>query len=95
MHVGMSRPDPAPYQPARALILGGTGSIGRATARRLVRAGWRVDLVGRSPERVPADLVDAGVGFVAADRRDVHPMRAALGPEDRYLEAHPLPTRRI
>jgi NAD(P)-dependent dehydrogenase (short-subunit alcohol dehydrogenase family) len=34
----------------RALILGGTGAIGRATARRLLTAGWRVDLTGRNPD---------------------------------------------
>jgi NAD(P)-dependent dehydrogenase (short-subunit alcohol dehydrogenase family) len=34
----------------RALILGGTGAIGRATARRLLTADWRVDLTGRNPD---------------------------------------------
>lgn len=32
-----------------ALIIGGTGLIGRATARRLVTAGWDVTVTGRNP----------------------------------------------
>jgi nucleoside-diphosphate-sugar epimerase len=63
----------------RALVLGGTGSIGRATARRLLAAGWEVDLAGRDPGRLPAQLADAGGRFVAADRSDPVQLRAALG----------------
>ena len=48
----------------RALIVGGTGSIGRATARRLLAAGWQVDLTGRNPARLPADLAAAGEAMV-------------------------------
>ena len=40
----------------RALIVGGTGAIGRAAARRLLTAGWQVDLTGRHPARLPADV---------------------------------------
>jgi nucleoside-diphosphate-sugar epimerase len=60
-------------------VLGGTGSIGRATARRLLAAGWRVDLTGRNADRMPAELADAGARFVAADRGDSDRLRAALG----------------
>lgn len=52
----------------RAVILGGTGVLGRATARRLLAANWTVDLVGRNPLRMPADLTAGGARFHAADR---------------------------
>jgi nucleoside-diphosphate-sugar epimerase len=64
---------------ARALIIGGTGMIGAATARRLLTAGWQVDLVGRDPAHLPADIAAAGGRFVAADRADAAALRAALG----------------
>lgn len=65
----------------RALILGGTGLIGRATARRLLAAGWQVDLTGRDPGRMPADVAAAGGRFHAADRDNPDPdqMRTTLG----------------
>lgn len=63
----------------RALVLGGTGAIGRATARRLLRAGWRVDLAGRDPGRLPADVAAAGGQFIPADRDDSDQLLAALG----------------
>src|SRR5687768_15792263 len=63
----------------RALVLGGTGPIGRATARRLVAAGWQVDLAGRNPGRLPAELAAAGARFLTADRGDGAQLRAALG----------------
>ena len=40
----------------RAVIIGGTGAIGRATARRLLAAGWSADLTGRDPGRMPRDI---------------------------------------
>jgi nucleoside-diphosphate-sugar epimerase len=63
----------------RALIIGGTGLIGRATARRLLAAGWRVDLTGREPARLPADIAAAGGGFIPADREDSGQLGAAFG----------------
>jgi nucleoside-diphosphate-sugar epimerase len=60
----------------RALVLGGTGMIGRATARRLLAAGWDVDVTGRDPARMPAELADAR--FVAADRHDARRLAAAF-----------------
>jgi nucleoside-diphosphate-sugar epimerase len=63
----------------RALIVGGTGLIGRATARRLLAAGWHVDLTGRHPAHLPADIPAAGGRFVAADRGDSDQLLAALG----------------
>ena len=62
----------------RALILGGTGAIGRATARRLLAAGWRVDVTGRNPARLPADISAAGAQFVAAARDDSEQLLAAF-----------------
>jgi len=63
----------------RALIIGGTGLIGRATASRLLAAGWRVDLTGREEARMPAAVAAAGGRFVAADRGDPDQLLAALG----------------
>jgi nucleoside-diphosphate-sugar epimerase len=70
-----------PYDPPmpRALILGGTGLVGRATALRLLRAGWLVDVTGRDPERMPAELTASGGKFIAAERTDDGQVRAALG----------------
>jgi nucleoside-diphosphate-sugar epimerase len=59
----------------RALILGGTGLVGRAAARRLVDAGWDVEVTGRDPGRLRA----GGGTFVAADRHDGAALAAALG----------------
>ena len=59
----------------RALILGGTGLVGRATARRLLAAGWDVDVTGRDPAHLPA----GGGRFVPADRGDGSALAAALG----------------
>lgn len=47
-----------------AFILGGTGQIGRATADRLLRAGWEVTLGARNEEEVP------GTSFVQVDRNE-------------------------
>jgi len=50
-----------------ALIIGGTGQIGLAAARRLLAAGWRVRLAQRSATRLPDDL-KGQVETVALDR---------------------------
>jgi len=63
----------------RALIVGGTGPIGCATARRLLAGGWQVDLTGRDAARLPADVAAAGGRFIAADRDDPCQLRSALG----------------
>ena len=64
----------------RALVLGGTGAVGRATAGRLLAAGWRVDLTGRDPSHFPSDLAAAGAGFVVSDRADETQLAEAFGP---------------
>jgi nucleoside-diphosphate-sugar epimerase len=63
----------------RALILGGTGAIGRATAQRLLDAGWQVELTGRDPAHLPAALAAAGARFAVADRGDPGQLAAAAG----------------
>ncbi|PPF58950.1 nucleoside-diphosphate sugar epimerase [Clavibacter michiganensis] len=54
----------------RALVLGGTGAIGGATAERLAREGWSVDVTGRDPDLMPAELQDLGVRFHPLHRAD-------------------------
>ena len=63
----------------RALVLGGTGAIGRATARRLLAAGWQVELTGRDPSRFPHDIAAAGGRFVSSERSDDAQLAAAFG----------------
>jgi nucleoside-diphosphate-sugar epimerase len=63
----------------RALIIGGTGQIGRATAARLLAAGWHVDLTGRDPAHMPAEVASGGGRFVRADRDDSEQLVSALG----------------
>ncbi|MFB9236182.1 NAD-dependent epimerase/dehydratase family protein [Plantactinospora siamensis] len=62
-----------------ATIIGGTGLLGRAVARRLRTAGWSVTVTGRDPGRMPADLAASGVRFAAADRDDAAGLAAAVG----------------
>jgi len=54
-----------------ALVLGATGGIGGAVARRLVAGGWRVRALSRQPERAMAAVTGidamAGDAFAADD----------------------------
>ena len=63
----------------RAVILGGAGAIGGATAARLADAGWRVDVTGRSPEHMPHELRDAGIRFHRIDRFDTAAIERLIG----------------
>jgi nucleoside-diphosphate-sugar epimerase len=54
----------------RAVILGGTGAIGGATAERLATVGWQVDVTGRSPSSMPSELRELGIRFHGIDRCD-------------------------
>lgn len=63
----------------RAVILGGTGVLGRAAARRLLAANWTIDLIGRDPSRMPNDLAAAGARFHAVDRHDSAALARILG----------------
>lgn len=60
----------------RAMIIGGTGAVGRATARRLLAAGWNVDVIARRAGRMPADIAAAGGRFRTADRSDIGQLQA-------------------
>ena len=63
---------------ARAVLIGGTGQIGRAAARTLATDGWEVVAVSRSGT-LPGGLAELGVEAVSADRADDAQLRAALG----------------
>jgi len=63
----------------RALILGGTGMIGRSTAVRLLAAGWEVDVTGRDPRHVPAEFEGEEATFLAASRDSPSEMATAIG----------------
>ncbi|PPF63024.1 nucleoside-diphosphate sugar epimerase [Clavibacter michiganensis] len=63
----------------RALVLGGTGAMGGATAAHMARAGWSVDVTGRDPGGMPAELTDLGVRFHAIDRHDVRGVERVVG----------------
>jgi len=62
----------------RAVLIGGTGMIGRAAARALAQDGWEVVAVSRTGA-LPDGLAELGVDSVAADRADDAQLRAALG----------------
>lgn len=62
----------------RAVLIGGTGMIGRAAARALATDGWEVVAVSRSGG-LPEGLAELGVRSVVADRADDAQLRAALG----------------
>jgi nucleoside-diphosphate-sugar epimerase len=65
---------------ARAVILGGTGAVGRAIASRLLGAGWQVDVTGRDAAHVPDELAQAsGFAFIPSDRTDAGALRTAIG----------------
>lgn len=64
---------------ARALILGGTGMIGQAAARRLLASGWQVDITGRNRRHFPGDLERAGANFLEVERCESAELAAALG----------------
>jgi len=62
----------------RAVLIGGTGQIGRAAARALAEDGWEVVAVSRSGG-LPGGLAELGVQAIQADRADDADLRAALG----------------
>lgn len=62
----------------RAVLIGGTGMIGRAAARSLAENGWDVVAVSRTGT-LPDGLAALGVESVIADRSDDGQLRAALG----------------
>lgn len=52
----------------RAIVLGGNGQVGAAAALRLAADGWEVIASGRSADRFPQELREAGVRFARSDR---------------------------
>jgi len=62
----------------RAVLIGGTGMIGRGAARALAADGWEVVAVSRSGT-LPEGLAELGIESVVADREDDAQLRAALG----------------
>jgi nucleoside-diphosphate-sugar epimerase len=64
---------------ARAVLIGGTGMIGRAAARALAGDGWEVVAVSRSGT-LPDGLAELGVQTAIADREDDAQLRAAIEP---------------
>ncbi|GAA1679857.1 hypothetical protein GCM10009830_28630 [Glycomyces endophyticus] len=63
----------------RAIVLGGTGAVGGATAMRLAAAGWQVDVTGRDPSLMPQALSSAGARFHRLDRGDARGVEALVG----------------
>ena len=53
---------------ARAIVLGGNGQVGAAAAVKLAAAGWEVTSTGRTTDRFPQELREAGVSFARSDR---------------------------
>lgn len=64
---------------ARALILAGTGAVGRAVALRLLDAGWRVEVTGRHPRHASAEVARRGGTFHTSDRHDPAQLSAVVG----------------
>jgi nucleoside-diphosphate-sugar epimerase len=62
----------------RAVLIGGTGQIGRVAAAALARDGWDVVAISRSGT-LPDGLAELGVKGVQADRADDAQLRAAVG----------------
>ncbi|TCP57548.1 nucleoside-diphosphate-sugar epimerase [Tamaricihabitans halophyticus] len=62
-----------------ALILGGTGQVGRAVAARLLADGWRVRVASRGHRSSVAELVGSGVEPVWIDREEPGELVKALG----------------
>ena len=62
-----------------ALIVGGTGQIGRATAACLIDCGWTVTLAHRGLRAPPSELVERGAKAVRLDRREPGALERALG----------------
>lgn len=61
-------------------MLGGNGQVGAAAALRLADDGWEVTSSGRSADRFPQELREAGVRFARSDRYAAGDLRELLHP---------------
>ncbi|WP_338040872.1 NAD-dependent epimerase/dehydratase family protein [Nocardiopsis baichengensis] len=61
-----------------SIVLGGTGPIGQAVSHCLLRSGWNVVVVARTPNSLPPDLVRSGAVLKVADARNLEGLRRAL-----------------
>ena len=61
-------------------MLGGNGPVGAAAALRLAADGWEVTSSGRSADRFPQELREAGVRFARSDRYAAGDVRELLQP---------------
>lgn len=68
----------------RAVILGGTGQLGAASARTLLEHGWQVDLAHRGERGVPAELAEAR--SVSLDRSDADAVEGLCRGADLVLD---------
>jgi nucleoside-diphosphate-sugar epimerase len=68
-----------------ALIIGGTGQLGRAAARRLAQAGWLVSVASRSGI-TDDELAGYGAALVTLDRNDTAALHAAARGKDVVLD---------
>jgi nucleoside-diphosphate-sugar epimerase len=62
-----------------AIVIGGTGQIGRAVGRELLDHGWQVTLCSRHMRPEPDDLVARGAKIVVADRDAKAALSTAIG----------------
>lgn len=64
---------------ARAVILGGTGAIGRAVAHRLLAIGWDVVITGRRERGLPERSGISGAVYMRSNRNDQDDLARAIG----------------
>ncbi|MDO9591288.1 MAG: NAD(P)H-binding protein [Microcella sp.] len=69
----------------RALLIGGSGQIGTATARRLLDAGWHVSIANRGTRPLSRDLAGE-VASVTLDRSDADALASAARGHDLVLD---------
>lgn len=69
----------------RAFVLGGTGQIGRAVARRLAEAGWDVVAGSRGANPSPPEFGELGVRSARVDRAKTEELMEALGADTDVL----------
>ena len=74
------------HEQQTVVVTGASDGIGAAAARQLVQRGYRVVVVGRSPEKTAAVASDTGSPFHVADFADLAQVRALAG---ELLAAYP------